>query len=133
MASFLIMVGNGVRPVSAQSGAETAARQIWVSRPGEDPSYSSVSADGRYITFTDWDTGDLCIRDLKTATNRHLTHNGPFETSGDYAENSIFSPDGRQIAYNWFIQKDARNEVRVIPIEGGSPRTLWRSEGRSRK
>ena len=125
----LIMVGNGVRPVAAQQAGGTTARQIWVSRPGEDPSYASVSADGRYITFTDWETGDLCVRDLKAGTNQRLTHNDPREVSGNYAQNSIFSPDGRQIAYNWFIQKDARNEVRVILASGGSPKTLWRSEG----
>ena len=130
MLLSLIMVGNGVRPVSAQqAGAPKAARQVWVSHPGEDPSYASVSADGRYITFTDWETGDLGIRDLKAGTNRRLTHNDPREAPGDYAQNSIFSTDGRQIAYNWFIQKDARNEVRVVPAAGGRPRTVWRSEG----
>ena len=128
MLLCLVMVGNGVRPVSAQqAGGGTTARQIWVSRPGEDPTYASVSADGRYITFTDWETGDLCVRDLKTGMNRRLTHSD--SGSGDYAQNSIFSPEGRQIAYNWFIQKEARNEVRVIPAEGGNSRTLWRSEG----
>ncbi len=30
----------------------------------------SVSPDGRYISFTDWDTGDLSLRDISTNTNR---------------------------------------------------------------
>jgi len=126
----LVMVGNGVRPVSAQqSGTGKAARQVWVTQPSEDPTYGSVSVDGRYIAFTDWETGDLGVRDLKAGTSRRITNTGGFEVSGDYAQNSIFSPDGRHIAYNWFIQKDLHEEVRVIPTVGGAPRTIWRSEG----
>src|SRR5512135_180687 len=60
MVLCLMTIGNGVRPVAAQqAGGGTAARQIWVSRPGESPAYGSVSADGRYIAYTDWETGDL--------------------------------------------------------------------------
>jgi len=93
--------------------AVQAARQIW-NGPGVDAS-GSVSADGRFLSFTDWDTGDLAVRDLTTLTSRRLTNTGGWVASGDYAAESVFSPDGRQIAYNWFVENDFKNQLRVIP------------------
>src|SRR5689334_11558141 len=54
LALCVMMVGNGVRPVSAQQGAP-AARQVWLTGD-QDPSESAPSADGRYIGYTDWST-----------------------------------------------------------------------------
>src|SRR5581483_2225041 len=125
MLLCLVMVGNGVRPVAAQQAAPVA-RQVWLTSD-QDPSESSPSADGRYIGYTDWPTGDLGIRDLISGTNRRLTNTGGWEASGDYAERTVISHDGRLIAYLWFIEKDNRNELRVIPVAGGAPRTVYRS------
>ncbi len=110
-------------------GGQTA-RQVWITRASDDPGEGSVSADGRYISFTDWETGDLGVRDVITGVGRHLTNTGDWEASGDYAEGSVISPDGRQVAYFWFDEK-GKNELRVIPISGGTPRTVHRSDDRS--
>lgn len=127
----LTMAGDGIRPASAQQAGGRAARQVWVTRPNQDPVYSAISADARYVAFTDWETGDLGIRDLVQGTNRHLTDTGGWEKSGDYAENSVFSPDGKQVAYTWSVEHGSflHNELRTIPIAGGSPRTVWQGQG----
>jgi Tol biopolymer transport system component len=118
MLLCLIMVGNGVRPVAAQQAAAAkAARQLWVTRSGELP--QSISSDGRYFSLTDWP--DLAVHDLTTGTNRRLT-NG---SSDGFNEGSVFSSDGRQIAYSW--SGTGGNEMRVIPVTGGNPRTLRRA------
>src|SRR5689334_14026844 len=104
MLLCLVMVGNGVRPASAQ-GAAPVARQVWLTSD-QDPSESVPSVDGRYIGYTDWPTGDLGVRDLISGTNRRLTNTGGWEASGDYAERTVISPDGRMMAYLWFIEKD---------------------------
>ena len=121
----LIMVGNGVRPASAQArGASKSARQIWLTTPGQDPTESAPSADGRYIAFTNWETGDLGVRDLSTGKTRLLTRTGGWEKSGDWAEGSAVSADGRWIAYAWSMETSRKDELRVIPTAGGPPRTL---------
>ena len=120
----LIMVGNGVRPVSAQ-GTASAARQAWV-YGGNSPS-GAPSADGRYIGSTDWSNGDLVVRDLVAGSSRRLVTTGGWVDSGDYAEESAISRDNRFIAYLWFIDKDKVWELRVLPLAGGNPRTLYRS------
>jgi len=43
-------------------------RRVWVGQ-GSDAS-GGISPDGRYLSFTDWETGDLAVRDLATGQNR---------------------------------------------------------------
>lgn len=120
-----------MRPAGALSASKTT-RQIW-SGPGVDGG-GSPSPDGRYLSFTDWETGDLAVRDLRAGSNRRLTNRGGWVASGDYASESVISPDGRQVAYAWFVAKDFKNELRVIPIApiaGGAPgaaRTVVRTD-----
>jgi Tol biopolymer transport system component len=91
-----------------------AARQIWA---GEGVSgEGGPSPDGRYLTFTDWSTGDLAMRDLVTGVNRRLTNTGGWVASGDFAQNSVISPDGKSVAYAWFIEKARKRELRTVSI-----------------
>jgi Tol biopolymer transport system component/Skp family chaperone for outer membrane proteins len=107
-------------PVAGKEPA-LATRQLW-----ELPDMGNIeggpSPDGRYLSFTDWETGDLAIRDLEAGTNRRLTDKGPWEKSEEFAMSSRWSPDGKMIAYDWY---DGNNmDLRVISLEGGDPRTL---------
>ena len=121
MLLCLVMVGNGVRPVSAQQAAATA-RQLWLTGD-EDPCCTAPSADGRYIVYTDDSTGDLGVRDLVSGTSRRLTN----RSGRDFAEpTKAISPDGRMIAYAWTMENVA--ELRVIPTAGGTPRTVYRGK-----
>jgi len=36
-------------------------------------------------------------------------------------ETSVFSPDGRQVAYLWFVEKDGTYELRIVPLAAGTP------------
>ncbi len=113
---------------TASPGAKTTgltARQAWAG-PDVDV-LGSVSSDGRYLSYVDWDTGDLAIRELRTRENRRLTRKGSWNDSPEYAEFSAISPDGRQIAYAWF-NKDLFYELRLIERNGGQPRVLYRNE-----
>ena len=116
-------------------GSGRSARSVW-SGPNVD-SMGSPSADGRLFSFTDWDTGDLAIRDMVAGTNRRLTDKGPWEKSSDFAEFSIVSPDGRHVAYGWFAHNPSPTgpqtglssgtyQLRLISVEqrGAKPRVL---------
>ncbi len=83
-----------------------------------------ASPDGRYICYTDWDTGDLAIHDLTTGQNRRLT--GQKAWDGTFAENSRWSPDGRQIAYTW--ERGETAEVRIVGLDGTPPRVLLQAK-----
>jgi Tol biopolymer transport system component len=89
--------------------------------------FGAVSPDGRFLTYTDWRTGDLAVRDLKTGEDRHLTDKGSWLESEEYALGSTVSPDGKQITYGWFNQEGFL-DLRVIGIDGSEPRVLYRNQ-----
>ncbi len=103
-----------------------SVRHVWEVDPGSSVYPSGVSRDGRYISFVDWTAGNLAIRDLKTGTSRMVTKNTSWETLSGWAEESVISPDGKRIAYHWFVEKDGDNvfTLRVSDIDGSNMRIL---------
>lgn len=86
------------------------------------------SPNRRYFSYVDWGTGDLAVHDLLTGDNRRITNTGGWTKSGEYAQYSVFSPNGQQIAYAWFSDTTYRYELRVIGLDGSEPRTLYATE-----
>jgi len=86
----------------------------------------TVSPDGRYLSFVDWETGDLALRELATGTNRRLTKKGPWTQSPEFALFSNWAPDSRRIVYQWY-NKDESFELRVFDIQDSTARTLFQS------
>ncbi len=72
--------GNG-----ASRGSEMVTRRVWAG-PGELV-LGTPSSDGRYLSYADWTTGDLALRDLVTGTgwNRFAR----YATGGVYASDSL--------------------------------------------
>ena len=115
--------------IKAQVQLGQTVRAIWTGE-GVD-AMGSPSADGRYLSFTDWTTGDLAVRDLVEGTTRRLTNTGGWEQAGDFAEYSLLSPDGRRVAYAWFVDRGdtgtttcrCRYELRVMDVGGPAAAT----------
>ena len=107
-----------------------AVRQVWTGDHVDGN--GSPSPDGRYISFTDWKTGDVAIRETATGESRRLTNDGnpSWGASSAVAMFSTYSPDGKRIAYSWFAP--ASVEIRVVGIDGHGRRTVYRIEGRHR-
>jgi Tol biopolymer transport system component len=106
--------------------AEFSIRQVWA-EPGTDTS-GCISPDGRYLTFVDWETGDLAMRDLVSGTDRRLTNKGTWEQSpGEMAGESKWTRDGRRIVYQWY-DKDGILELRVFDTKDSSIRTIHRDK-----
>jgi Tol biopolymer transport system component len=68
------------------------------------------------------------LADVTTKTIRPLTNTGGWVVSGDYVDDSVISPDGRQVAYSWFIEDEGRYELRVVSTATANarPRTIMR-------
>jgi Tol biopolymer transport system component len=108
----------GTGGTAAVNGA--VSRQIW-SGPMAD-NMGTPSPDGRLLSFTDWETGDLAIRDVAAASNRRLTsQSSPY--SDGYAFKSRVSPDGKYVAFGW--QKSNGVDLRLIGIDGAGLRVLY--------
>ena len=97
-------------------------RMVWKGGEGE-----TVSPDGSYFAFTDWDTGDLATYELATGKKRHVTNKGSWNESDEQAEGCVISPEGKQIAYSWY-NRDGLCDFRIIGKDGSDPRVLYRSD-----
>jgi Tol biopolymer transport system component len=114
-------------PAGFQSGP--TARRIWA---GKDKDFGPdvPSLDDRYWSAT-VATGDVVVRDLRTGVDRRVT-----DAPGDWFEYGygLISPDGRQVAYNWYIHKENAVELRVASLAAGErlrPRTVFRADLRA--
>jgi len=104
------------------SHKDIALRQVWT---GKDVDIlGSVSSDGEYATFTDWNLGNLAIRNLKTGENKPLTNEGTWKGPIQYALFSVISPDGKQVAYGWYNAKGIW-ELRILKIGSQTPVSLY--------
>jgi len=94
------------------SGVSTlAVRRVWAGEPA-----GGVSSDGRFVSYTNWDSDSLAIHDLATGQNRILVDKAS-------AENSVPSPDSKSIAYNPY-NDDSGSNLCVVGLDGSKPRIL---------
>ncbi|MDP2997700.1 MAG: tetratricopeptide repeat protein, partial [Bryobacterales bacterium] len=113
-ARLAALVGAG----GASRNTTMATRRVWA---GADIT-GRVSTDGRFLSFTDWDSEDIAIRDLATGQNRPLTGTGNLAGSGrGWAEYSMPSPDNKNVAYAWY--SDGYN-LCVVGFDGSKARVL---------
>jgi Tol biopolymer transport system component len=84
------------------------------------------SPDGRYLSTVDWATGDLAIKEIPSGKLHRLTQKGTWAESTEYALVSIWSPDGKKLAYSWMNEEDFF-ELRVIDLDGSEPKILYRN------
>lgn len=103
---------------------ELVTRRVWAGADVDDE--GAPSPDGKYLTYVDWDTGDLAAFDLVTGEKRRLTHDGTYATDNDFGGSSIPSPDGKHVAYEWY--KDSKAELRIIGSDGSHLRTVYRND-----
>jgi len=80
---------------TAPKNTGVATRQVWTGPKVN--AYGAVSPDGRYLSFTDWDTGDLAIHDFVTGQDRRLTDKGSFK----FRRNMRSAPRSLMTANRW--------------------------------
>ncbi len=106
-----------------------SSQRVLATGPDANQVWSSVSADGRYLPFSDPDTGNVAIRDLTNGRVQLVTKSKGYEEG--FAEFAVWSPDSRQLAYSWWhVEKGqpSRMQLRVVGRENGTPRVVYRND-----
>jgi Tol biopolymer transport system component len=119
----------GVIAQEAGSPDGITVHRVW---SGVEPDFYAAhpSPDGRYVSDIDWDSGDLAVIDLVDGELEKVgAKNGGWATT-DWAESSVFSPDGSTMAYVWWndgLGDDSDSEgysLRTVVRGGGEPEVL---------
>lgn len=80
------------------------------------------SPDGRFFAMTDWNTGNLGLRDIRTGEVRMLTSRSK-DPADAQALDAVFSPDGTRIGYSWF--QPSGTQLRIIDTRSGEDTLLY--------
>ncbi len=134
-------LNKGNVPVTGRTDRATSGVRVRKVLVRGEPAYAGiletpdgkVSPDGRYFSFTDWrsNTGSswLRIRDLQTGEIRDITK--PPTDKDQNAKDSIWSPDGKQIAYKCTVRRlrpprrpNKHVEIRIARLDGSEPRVI---------
>jgi hypothetical protein len=89
--------------------------------------WGTTTSDGRLLSFPDWTTGELGVRDLVTGESRRVIDKGGWLKSGGKVEATAMSPDGRLIAFIWEWTPQGANdefEVHVVGADRTDARVL---------
>jgi len=88
-----------------------------------------VSPDGCLLSYVDWYTGngELAVMDTATGKKRRLTHKDSEDDPWHMVSRSIFSPDGKKLAFaRW--KADDTTDFRIINADGSGQRILLDNE-----
>jgi Tol biopolymer transport system component len=113
----------------AQVFLETGSKNFRIQKVGTEGALGAPSPDGHYFSFVDWESGngELAIMDLATREKHRLTHPSPGDESWYFVDNSLFSPDGKKLAFTRWKDDDS-GELRIINADGSDERILWSSK-----
>lgn len=103
---------------------ELTVRKIW---EGDEVDYmGEPSPDGRYLSYVDWETGNLSLYEISTGKKSPLTTEGTWDDPIQFAEFSSWSPDGKRLVYDWYNDDNPGFvDFYVIGIDEKKPRKLW--------
>jgi Tol biopolymer transport system component len=106
------------RTAVEKTSREFTIKKIWTGH--EADGLGKISPDGRFLAYTDWRTGDLAVLEIATGKKRRLTNKGSWMKSSEFALFLAWSPNGKQIAYNWW-DESGYVDMRVMDAAGSKP------------
>lgn len=119
LAALRRLARAGARPEADENSGIVVRQLNWENACG------SPSPDGRYLSYCDWETGDVGLHDIVTGESRRLTTDGSWMAPMQFTITVKTSPDGKQVAHSW-THGDSGIGIRVVGVDGGSPRMLFR-------
>ena len=107
-----------LRLAAMSGGGQPGQRLVW-SGPKVYSGEISLSPDGRFACFPDWDSGNLGLHDLASGADRLLTKSGNWKRGEQaFAEECAVSRDGKQVAYSWYEEKLDTYQLYVVNVTG---------------
>lgn len=110
-----------------ESILKLSGRLLWENAPDV---YGRVTADGRLMSFVDWDShGNVGLHDFVSGKSRRVTNSVTYPLSKSAATHTALSRDGKQIAYLW--RRDGgsdgiTHELRIVGADGSLDRLMLR-------
>jgi len=108
-----------------RGGGELVTRRVLTDASGVG---GVLTADGKYISHIDRDTGDMVQFEVAGGQTSRITNRGPWSKTEHTLGDQAFSRDGKQIAYDIEVLSDAKDwvpQLRIRNLDGSGLRTLY--------
>ena len=114
--------------VSSSSGKLSLAILYRSNNTGEVMSLG-LSPDGHFLSYVEWHNGngELAVMELATGEKRRLTHKTLEDEAWHFVEHSIFSPDGKKLAFTRW-NDDITTDFCIINMDGTGQHVLLSRE-----
>lgn len=112
---------NVVSEARPEAKNEFQLKQVWA-----DPYDNSgaPSPDGRYISFVNWRVPCKALYEIETGEWRDIpSTSGEWGEVSTWPENSIWSPDGKKLAYVWYGEEGV--SIRSVGIDSSEPEEVY--------
>lgn len=111
--------------LSAKKAAQKGAEELSIRKVMSLSILGGASPDGRLLSYVDWDTGngELGVMEIATGKKRRLTHKDSEDDPWHMVSRSIFSPDGKKLAFTRW-KADDTFDFRIINTDGSGQRVL---------
>ncbi len=115
------------KDVVEKKSEEFQTRQVWTGR--EVDGSGKISFDGKYLSFVDWSTGNLAMREMATEKKTLITKKGSYKIDAmEFAIYSVWSRDGKQLAYIWDNVGKGRVELYIVGLKNLESRLLYQTD-----
>jgi Tol biopolymer transport system component len=112
---------------TTQSRPATPPKTVLVNSREANIEYVAVSADGRYLAFSDYNAGaNLVVRDNTTGLSRQITTDAV--APGTEIAEKTFSRDGKRIAFTFDVEQIRVIDVDLAAAEPPGARTVFTAE-----
>ena len=114
-----------IKDVVEKKSKNFQARQLQIGRDVYS-SMGKVSPDGKYISYVDWMTGNLAMKEISTGEKTLLTKKGSWkEDANEFAMESVWDRDGKRLAYIWENEGKKQIELRIVGLDDLESRLLY--------
>lgn len=108
----------------ARMNMDFQLQQVWAN-PLDD--MGKPSPDGRYLSYVNWNVPCLAIYDFHTRESKNISSTkGDWGEASIWPESSIWSPDGKKLAYVWYGEKNI--SIRIVGIDSSEPEEIFSGE-----
>ncbi len=109
------------RTEELKGGARVMAELIY-----PDPHMTGdITPDGKFVSDVDWTQGNMRINNIETGEKILITDEGSWRKPNKFGDHSVYSHDGKYLAYYWIIGDGA--QLRIHNFETGKYNILVES------
>jgi len=103
-----------------------SSEKVWTGP--ETNNSGTPSPDGKFLTYMDYETGNVGFREFSDGKTHLLTKEATWEDPMQFTIGSTVSPNNKQVAYSW-MNSTSNYEIRITDVNNHQAKILYGNKG----